>query len=97
MKMRDTRTRMWMAVAVLLAGFSVSVLSWAQDAPSEEKKALYLRGNEEWGQYCANCHSAIPPSDRAPHEWDTIMQHMRVEANIPADSARALLEYLRAR
>lgn len=95
--MRNTRSSKWMSLTLLLAGLSVSVLSWAQDTHSEEKKALYLLGNEEWGQYCANCHSAIPPSDRAPHEWDTIMQHMRVEANIPADSARALVEYLRAR
>ena len=95
--MRDTRIRKWMPVALLLARLSVSTPSWAQDTPSEEKKALYLRGNEEWGQYCANCHYATPPSDRAPHEWDTIMQHMRVEANMPADSARAILEYLRTR
>ncbi|MBI3245490.1 MAG: hypothetical protein HYZ50_03150 [Deltaproteobacteria bacterium] len=95
--MRNTRTSKWMSLALLLAGFSVSALSWAQDTPGEKNKSLYLRGNEEWGQYCANCHYAIPPSDRAPHEWDTIMQHMRVEANMPADSAQALLEYLRAR
>jgi hypothetical protein len=95
--MRNKKTTTWVLMALLLAGIIASVPSRAQDTPSEEKKDLYLRGMDEWGQYCANCHNATPPSDRAPHEWDAIMQHMRVEANIPADSARALLEYLRAR
>lgn len=95
--MNNRKVKLWMMVVVLLAGFSATVLSWAQDITLEEKRDLYLRGNEEWGQYCANCHYATPPSDRAPHDWDTIMQHMRVEANMPADSARAILEYLRTR
>ena len=95
--MKNRKVGKWTLVILLIAGLSATVLSWAQDTPSEEKRDLYLRGNEEWGQYCANCHYATPPSDRAPHEWDTIMQHMRVEANIPADSARAILEYLRTR
>lgn len=95
--MKNRKIKLWMMIAVLLVGFSATVLSWAQDMTPEEKRDLYLRGNEEWGQYCANCHYATPPSDRAPHEWDTIMQHMRVEANMPADSARAILEYLRTR
>ena len=95
--MKNRKVRQWMMVALLLAGLAAPVLSWAQEITSEEKRDLYLRGMDEWGQYCANCHNATPPSDRAPHEWDTIMQHMRVEANIPADSARAILEYLRAR
>lgn len=95
--MNNGKVGLWMMITVLLAGFSTIVPSGAQDMTPEEKRDLYLRGNEEWGQYCANCHAAIPPSDRAPHEWDTIMQHMRVEANLPAESARAILEYLRAR
>ena len=95
--MRDRKTKTRLLIALLLFGLSASGLSWAQEITSEEKRDLYLRGMDEWGQYCANCHNATPPSDRAPHEWDTIMQHMRVEANIPADSARAILEYLRAR
>lgn len=95
--MKNREVGKWMLVVQLIAGLSAPVLSRAQEITPEEKRHLYLRGNEEWGQYCANCHYATHPSDRAPHEWDTIMQHMRVEANMPADSARAILEYLRTR
>ena len=95
--MKDTKVRKGIVVALLLAGFSATRLGWAQETSSEEKRDLYLRGMDEWGQYCANCHHATPPSDRAPQEWDSIMLHMRVRANIPPESARALLEYLRAR
>jgi len=95
--MKDRWVRKVTPLVVLLLGGFAAVLSWAQDTTSEDKKALYLRGSDEWGQYCANCHNATPPSDRAPHEWDTIMQHMRVRANMPAESARAIVEYLRSR
>lgn len=95
--MRERTTTTWLLMTLLLAGLFLAVVSRAQETTSEEKRDLYLRGMDEWGQYCANCHNATPPSDRAPHEWDTLMQHMRVEANIPADSARAIVEYLRSR
>jgi hypothetical protein len=95
--MNNRKIRQWMMVVLILVELSAIVPSWGQEITPEEKRDLYLRGNEEWGQYCANCHAAIPPSDRAPHEWETIMQHMRVEANMPAESAQAILEYLRAR
>jgi hypothetical protein len=95
--MRNRKTGMRLFIALLLTGLFATVQSRAQETTNEEKKDLYLRGMDEWGLYCANCHNATPPSDRAPQEWDTIMQHMRVRANMPAESARAILEYLRTR
>ena len=89
-----------------LLGWSILVLglamawcisqSQADDQVDQEKRALILKGNELWGQYCSNCHNAPPAADRAPHEWDVIALHTRTRANLPAEQARAIFAYLRS-
>jgi hypothetical protein len=64
---------------------------------AKEHKALVRKGAREWSAYCGACHNARPASERSPAEWDTIVLHMRVRANLPAGDAQALLAYLRAR
>lgn len=74
--------------------------SWAGEAPTaeEQKKAgLFLKGAKLWPNYCGNCHNPRGPSDRSPVDWDLIMMHMRARANMPADAAEAVLEYLKKR
>ncbi len=41
---------------------------------------------------CMRCHAALP--EYSPRMNKTIMMHMRVAANLPADQAQAILEYL---
>lgn len=62
-----------------------------------ERKALVRQGARLWSPYCGACHNARPPAERSPAEWDTLMMHMRVRANLPAQDARALLEFLKTR
>lgn len=61
------------------------------------RKALVRQGARLWGPYCGSCHNARPAGERSPAEWDVIMMHMRVRANMPADNARAILEFLKSR
>lgn len=61
------------------------------------RKALVRQGARLWSPYCGACHNARPPAERSPAEWDTIMMHMRVRANLPAQDARALVEFLKTR
>lgn len=78
--------------ATLLAAHSISA---ADDEAG--RKSLVRQGDREWGPYCSSCHNARPAGERSPAEWDVIMMHMRARANLPAQDARALLEYLKAR
>ncbi len=41
---------------------------------------------------CMRCHMALP--QYSPRMTKTIMMHMRVAANLPADEAQAIFEYL---
>lgn len=69
----------------------------ADEKDAKAQKALVRQGAREWSVYCSGCHNARPPSERSPSEWDTIMLHMRVRANLPAQDAEALLAFLQSR
>jgi hypothetical protein len=70
---------------------------FAQAPSKAEKRRLILKGSKLWPVYCNQCHNARPPGEKAPYEWDQEIMHMRMLGNIPADDARALVEYLKTR
>lgn len=89
---RGTRT--------LTVAFTALCLLLPAPASADEeagRKALVREGARLWSPYCGACHNARPPAERSPAEWDTIMMHMRVRANLPAQDARALVEFLKGR
>jgi mono/diheme cytochrome c family protein len=60
-----------------------------------ESRQIFRDGARLWPVYCAQCHNARPGSEFAPYQWDTILMHMRTQANLPARDARAIVEYLK--
>jgi hypothetical protein len=66
-----------------------------QELTKAEQRRLFRDGAKLWPVYCAQCHNARPGSEFAPYQWDAIMMHMRTQANLPAQNARAVLEYLK--
>lgn len=89
-------TRAPRLLSVALAVVAISAVAHGEEA-TRERKALVRQGARQWGAACGTCHNARPAAERTPAEWDTLMLHMRVRANLPAEDARALLEYLKAR
>jgi len=90
-------TRLWIILLVSAAAFRLVGPGAARADEEAERRALVRRGARLWSPYCGACHNARPPAERSPAEWDTIMMHMRVRANLPAQDARALLEFLKVR
>ena len=80
--------------ASLIVGMWVSP-SQASEGLGERRK-LFREGSKLWPVYCAQCHNARPGSEFAPYQWNVILMHMRTQANLPAQNARAILEYLKA-
>lgn len=91
------RMRPWIVVLVSAVAFGLGGSGTAGADEQADRRALVRQGARLWSPYCGACHNARPPGERSPAEWDTIMMHMRVRANLPADDARALLEFLKAR
>ena len=80
--------------AILLAVLMFQ-LCLASESPAQ-KRQLFREGAKLWPVYCAQCHNARPGSEFAPYQWNAILMHMRTQANLPAQNARAVLEYLKA-
>jgi len=86
-------------IAILLAGValgSVCTRVSAGTLAKAERRRLILKGAKLWPIYCNQCHNARTPGEKAPYEWDQEIMHMRTLSGMPADDARALVEYLKA-
>lgn len=54
------------------------------------------RGAKAWVDNCTRCHNMRAPGDFEDYEWDVIVNHMRVRANLPGDIARDVKAFLKA-
>jgi hypothetical protein len=65
-------------------------------APKKESKASRkkLSGAELYSIHCNRCHPERYPTERTAAQWKTILLHMRVRANLPAEQSRTILTYL---
>jgi hypothetical protein len=61
-------------------------------APKKAKKTL--TGAELYAIHCNRCHPERYAPERTEVQWKTILTHMRVRANVPAEQARSILKFL---
>jgi len=62
--------------------------------PTPKIASRKLSGAELYSMHCNRCHPERYPTERTAAQWKTIVLHMRVRANLPAEHARAILKYL---
>lgn len=91
-----------LVIAILFAVVALGSFwgrSSAQQQPDNEaeRRQRFRLGAKLWTVYCNQCHNARTPAEKAPHEWDMVIMHMRSLGNIPPEDAKALVEYLKAR
>ncbi len=53
-----------------------------------------LTGAELYAINCNRCHPERYPTEWNSAQWSTILLHMRVRANLPAEQARAILKFM---
>jgi len=66
----------------------------AAAAPEKPAESNSLSGATLYAINCSRCHQERYPTEFTIAQWRTIMIHMRVRANLPADQAREVLKYL---
>jgi len=49
-----------------------------------------------WAANCNRCHNALPPTAFTPPEWDLIVHHMRLRADLTGQEARAIADFLKS-
>jgi hypothetical protein len=55
-----------------------------------------LSGEELWSNNCLRCHNIRPPTMYSDAQWDVIVHHMRIRANITGQEQRAIVEFLKS-
>ena len=63
-------------------------------AADNSPKTNRLSGAELYAIHCNRCHPERYATEFTSAHWKTIMIHMRVRANLPAEQARQILQYL---
>ena len=87
--------RLGSAVGALVLLLVLALRAAAVESEPTETQ-LFLRGAKLWGAYCGLCHNARSGGEFNRLEWDTLLLHMRVRANLPAEDAEALRVFLRS-
>jgi cytochrome c5 len=85
------------ALAVALGGGSFVFTAAAEDTKPEAKPKTVkkLTGAELYALNCNRCHAERYPTEFNSAQWQTLLTHMRVRANLPAKQAREILKYLK--
>jgi len=55
-----------------------------------------LTGEELWSNNCLRCHNIRPPTMYTNTQWDVIVHHMRLRANITGQEQRLIVEFLKS-
>src|SRR4029453_17925723 len=53
-------------------------------------------GEELWSNNCQRCHNLQSPAMYSPAQWEIIVHHMRVRANLTGAAQRAIAKFLKS-
>ena len=81
-----------------LATLDTPVAQQEAGVPADEIVELALRkdGARTWVENCMRCHNLREPHERSDREWEIIVHHMRVRANLTAEEHRLILDFLKS-
>jgi hypothetical protein len=92
------------STAVITVSFSATAQTPAPSPKDKVKtttqttqvKAEPLSGAELWALNCSRCHMARSPGEFTAAQWQIILRHMRVRANLPAAQVREIQKFMQA-
>jgi hypothetical protein len=83
-------------MAALLFTGAALVVTLAGCASSGDTKTAQKGAAQLWSENCTRCHNGRPPGEFSDTQWDVIVHHMRVRANLTAEEQRQILAFLQA-
>jgi len=92
---------MWIKFALgIVAGIGLITLIGCAANPAAGEKpqaAAPSRGGAElWADNCSRCHNLRPPQSYNDGQWQTVVMHMRMRANLEGGEARLIEQFLQA-
>ena len=80
----------------LLAGPKTDQTTTQSGGAVSSDSYMGLSGEELWSNNCLRCHNIRPPTMYSNAQWDVIVHHMRIRANITGQEQRAIVEFLKS-
>ncbi len=62
----------------------------------EEASLAITGGAQLWAQNCIRCHNIRNPASLSDRQWEIVLHHMRVRANLTAQEHEMILQFLKA-
>ena len=88
-----------LTLGLILAGCSTPGSSGSSSAGGVTSKKASLSnqsGATLWAQNCGHCHNIGSPDSLSDAQWDVVMLHMRIRANLTAEEHRQILAFLKS-
>src|SRR5437773_6175040 len=89
-------------IVIALAGLTWLVIGCSTEKQSTEVAAgttaapTGKSGAALWAENCVRCHNIRSPSSYSPAQWEVVMTHMRVRANLTPEEHKKILAFLKA-
>jgi hypothetical protein len=102
MKEIVSRICKWIGLPGAVIIISCVALTWligcaANKQPAEVAGGATGKGGAElWAENCIRCHNIRSPSNYSPAQWEVVMMHMRVRANLTPEEHKKILEFLKS-
>jgi hypothetical protein len=96
--MNKSRTNRLLGACALILVLGVALLAGCSSTgnPAESQAPLTKGASQLWTENCLHCHSSRSPAAYSDGEWDVVMFHMRVRANLTAQEHKAIVAFLKA-
>ena len=102
MKEIVSRICKWIGLPGAVIIISCVALTWLIGCAANKQSGEVAAGAtgkgvaELWAENCIRCHNIRSPSSYSPAQWDVIMMHMRVRANLTPEEHKKILEFLKS-
>jgi mono/diheme cytochrome c family protein len=83
-------------IAWLVIGYPTNNQAGTVAAANPSPEAGGKSGAQLWAENCVRCHNIRSPSSYSPAQWEVVMMHMRVRANLTPEEHKKILEFLKA-
>jgi mono/diheme cytochrome c family protein len=84
------------SLRVVVLGVGLAAVLTIPAAAQQISADAVTNGAAVYGDMCGRCHSPRSPLERTDRDWVTIVNHMRVRANLTGAQARSVLAFLQA-
>ena len=103
MKEIVSRIRKWIGLPGVVISISCVATTWLISCAANQQSgqvsaaaATGKGGAELWAENCIRCHNIRSPGNYSPVQWEVVMMHMRVRANLTPEEHKKILEFLKS-